>query len=55
MLQVPGFDCFPYDPFALFQEGFDAPEVNAGARQVMQALVVAPMVVVFEKGLDSLP
>ena len=54
MKQAPGFDGLSFDPFSLFQNGLAAPEVDVGRREVLQALVVAPMVVVFDEGVDLL-
>ena len=45
-MQAPGFDCLPFDPFALFQNGFVTAEVDVGGCDVVQALMVALMIVV---------
>ena len=55
MKQAPGFDGLSFDPFSLFQNGLAAPEVDIGRGEVLQALVVAPMVVIIDKGIDRLP
>ncbi len=49
MKQAPGFDGFPFDPFSFFQDGLAASEVDVGRGEVLQALVVAAMVVVLDK------
>ena len=51
-MQAPGFDCLPFDPFALFQNGFVTAEVDVGGCDVVQALMVALMIVVVDEGLD---
>jgi len=53
--QAPGFDGFPFDPFSLLQDGLAAPEVDVGRGQVLQALVIAPVVVVIDESVDLLP
>ena len=55
MKQASRFDGLPFDPFSLLQDGFSASEVDIGRGEVLQALVVAPVVVVFDKGVDLLP
>lgn len=55
MKQAPGFDSLSFDPFALLQDGLAAPEVDVGRGDVLQALVIAAMVVMFDKGIDLLP
>ena len=55
MKQAPGFDGLPFDPFSLFQNGPAASEVDIGRSEVLQALVIAPMVVMIDKGIDLLP
>jgi hypothetical protein len=51
-LQAPMFDGPSFDPFSFQQDGLAAPEVNVDRREVAQALVVAVVVVVADKGLD---
>jgi hypothetical protein len=48
--QAPRFDGLSFDPFSSFQNGLTPPEVDIGRGEVLQALVVAPMVVVFDSG-----
>ena len=55
MKQAPRFDGLPFDPFSLLQDGLVAPEVDVGRREVLQALVVAPVVVMLDEGVDLLP
>lgn len=55
MKQVPGFDCLSFDPFSLFQDGLVTAQVDVGRAEVLQALVVASIVVVLDKGVDLLP
>ncbi len=45
MLQAPIFDSLSFDPFALLDDGFCPAEVGVGGRDVVQALVIALMVV----------
>ena len=52
MLQAPLFDGLSLDPFSLQQDGLAAPEVNVGGGKIVEALVVAPMVVVLDEGGD---
>lgn len=41
-----------FDPFSLFQNGFVSTEVDVGGCDVVQALVVALVVVVVDEGFD---
>ena len=52
VLQAPMFDGLSLDPFALFDDGGRPAEVGVGGRHVVQALVVALMVVMFDERLD---
>ena len=52
MLQAPVFDGLSFDPFPFQQDGLAAPEVDIGGREVIQALVVAPVVVVLDEGAE---
>ena len=54
MKQAARFDGLLFDPFSLFQNGLSAPEVDIGGRKVLQALVVAPVVVVLDERVDLL-
>ena len=52
MLQAPVFDGLSFGPFPFQQDGLAAPEVDIGGREVIQALVVAPVVVVLDEGAE---
>ena len=54
MKQASRFDGLSFDPFSLFQNGLSAPEVDIGRGEVLQALVIAPVVVMIDKGVDLL-
>lgn len=55
MKQAPRFDGLLLDPFSLFQDGVATPEVDVCGCQVLQALVVSPVVVILDEGFDLLP
>ena len=42
----------PFDFLPLVQDGLCPPEVDVGGREIAEALVVAPVVVVIDEGLD---
>ena len=52
MLQAPVLDGLSFDSFPFQQDGLAAPEVDIGGREVIQALVVAPVVVVLDEGAE---
>jgi len=52
VLQASMFDGLSLDPFALFDDGICPAEVAIGRGDVVEALVVAPMIVVLDEGLD---
>jgi hypothetical protein len=52
MQQAPSFDGLMFGPFPLRKDGLAAPEVEVGRGRVVEALVVAVAVVMFDKGLD---
>ena len=52
MLQTPVLDGLSFDPFPFQQDGVAAPEVDIGGREVIQALVVAPVVVVLDEDAE---
>ena len=52
MLQSSSFDGLSLDPFALKQNGLAASEEDIGGRQVLQALVVAAVIVVVDEAID---
>ena len=45
-------DCLSFDPFSFDQNGLAPPEVDVGGRQVGDALMIAPVVVVSDGRLD---
>ena len=51
-MQAPRFERFSFDPFSLLQNGFATTEVDVGGGDVVQALVIALVVVVIDKGFD---
>ena len=54
VLQAPMLDSFPFDPFSLFEDGCGAAEVGVGRRHIVQAFVIALVVVVLDERLDLL-
>jgi len=52
VLQSSEFDCVSFDPFTLEQDGLTASKVDVGRRQVLQAFVVAPVVIVLDEAID---
>ena len=52
MLQAAVLDCQFLDFFPLSDDGFVAPKIDVGGCDVVQALVVALVVVVFDEGPD---
>jgi hypothetical protein len=52
VVQAPIFDGLSFDPFALLDDGLRSAEVDIGRRDVVQALVVALMVVVLDERFD---
>lgn len=52
VMQAPKFDSLSLDPFALFDDGWCPAEVGVGRHHVVQALVIAPVVVVLDERLD---
>ena len=51
-MQAWRFERLSFDPFPLLQDGFVSPEVDVRRCDVVQALVVALMVVVIDEGFD---
>ena len=45
VLQAPIFDGLSFDPFALFDDGFGPARVGVGWCHVVEALVIAPVVI----------
>ena len=52
MLQAALLDCLFFDLFPFSQNGFVAAEVDVGGCDVVQALVVSLVVVIFDEGPD---
>ncbi len=52
MLQAPMFDCLSFDPFSLQQDCLPTSEVDVGGREVFQAFVVSPVIVMANEGVD---
>ena len=48
-------DGFAFDPFSFQQDGLTASEVDVGRRQIVDALVVAQVIVVGDEGFDPSP
>ena len=53
-MQASRFDGLSFDPFSLFEVGIAAPEVDVSGREVLQALVITPVVVVLDERVDLL-
>ena len=52
MQQAAILDCFAFDPFSFQQDGLTAPEVDVGRGKIVDALVIAPVVVVSDEPID---
>jgi hypothetical protein len=52
VLQAPTLDGLPFDSLALFDDGCGPAEVGAGWCDVIQALVVALVIVMLDEGAD---
>ena len=50
--QAAMLDGFALDPLSVFDDGFGPSEVGVGGCHIVEALVVAPMIVVLDEGLD---
>ena len=51
-LQAPMFDGLSFNPFTLLDDGFGPAELGIGGCDVIQALMIALVVVVLDEGLD---
>jgi hypothetical protein len=51
-LQALMLDSLAFDPFALFEDCLGSSEVGVGRRDVVEALVIAPVVVMLDEGAD---
>jgi hypothetical protein len=45
-------DCLSFDPFSFDQNGLAAAEVDVSRHQIADTLVIAPVIVVSDEGLD---
>ena len=54
MLQAPIFDSLSFDPFTLLDDGLCPAKVGIGRRHVIQALVIALVVVMLDERFDLL-
>ena len=52
MLQAPQFDGLSLDPFSLQQDGLAAAEVDVGGGEIVEALMIAAMIVALDEGSD---
>ena len=52
VLQAAVGDSLSLDPFSFCQDGWTASEVDVGRGEIVDALVVAAVVVVIDKGRD---
>ena len=52
MQQAPLVDGFAFDPFSCLQDGLAASEVDVGRSEISEALVTAPVIVIFDVGAD---
>jgi hypothetical protein len=52
VLQAAIFDGLSFDPFALFDDGWSSAEVGVGGCDVVQALMIALMVVMLDERFD---
>ncbi len=52
VLQAPVLDGFPFDPFSFQQDGLSPTEVGVSGCDVIQALVITPVIVVLDEGPD---
>lgn len=52
VLQAPLFDSFVFDPFALFNDGLCFAELGLGRRDIVQAFMMALLVIALDERLD---
>ena len=52
MKRASRFDGLSFDPFSLFQDSLAAAEVDVSGREILQAFVVAPVVVVIDEASE---
>jgi hypothetical protein len=53
VMQAPGLDSLSFDPFSLFPNGLSPSEVGIGRGQIIDALVIAVVVVVIHEGFNA--
>ena len=53
--QASRFDGLLFDPFPLLRNGLARSKADAGRGEVLQVLVIAPMVVMLDEGVDLPP
>ena len=51
-MQASRLECLSFDPLSLFQNGFVASEVDVCGCDVVDALVIALVIVVVDEGFD---
>jgi hypothetical protein len=54
-MQASRFECLSFDPFPLLQDGFVASKVDVRRRDVVDALVIALVVVVIDEAIAPRP
>ena len=54
VVQAAQSDGLSFDPFAFDEDGFAAAEVDVGRGEIIEALVVSPMIVMLDEGGDLL-
>ena len=52
MLQAAQFDSASLDPFSLQQDGLASAKVDVGRRKIVEALMIAAMIVALDEGSD---
>ena len=52
MLQAAGFDGLTFDPFSFAQNGVAAAKIDVGGREIVEAFVIAAVVVVVDESRD---
>ena len=53
VMQAPGFDSLSFDSVSLFQDDLTPSEVDIGRGQIIDALVIAVVVVVIHEGFNA--
>ena len=53
VMLAPGFESLSFDPFSLFQDGLSPPDVDIGRGQIIDARVIAVVVVVIHEGFKA--